>query len=218
MGRPAGGYYLDGKRIPSVTTIISRFKPAGGLIHWAWQQGVDGKDYRETRDKAADAGTIAHSMVEADIHGHQFNYGGVDAEVLARAEGAFQAYKEWKAQTNLRVAETEVSLVSREYRFGGTLDAMFIREKLSLGDWKTSNAIYPDYLIQLGAYALLWEEHYPERPIQGGFHLLRFNKADSPSDPVAFSHHYWSDLELAKKQFLLFREAYELDQRLSKLI
>ena len=200
MGRPSDGYKIDGERVPGVTTIISRFKPSGGLIHWAWQQGKDGKDYRETRDKAADAGTLAHDMVEADIYGAAYDASGADPLLVEKAMGAFNAYKEWKVQTQLEIAESEVTLLSATHRFGGTLDALFIRGALALGDWKTSNAIYADYLIQLGAYAILWEENYPTRPITGGFHLLRFNKPESASDPVSFAHHYWSNLDLAKQR------------------
>src|SRR5262249_49026942 len=157
--RPTGGYAIDGEKVPGVTTIINRFKPSGGLIHWAWQQGKDGKDYRETRDAAADAGTIAHDLVEADIYGATYEPPGIDHSILERALGAFNAYKEWKAQTNLEVAESELSLLSRVHRFGGTLDAILLKGLLALGDWKTSNAVYADHLIQLGAYAILWEEN-----------------------------------------------------------
>ncbi len=218
MGRPTDGYRIDGERVPGVTTIISRFKPSGGLIHWAWQQGRDGKDYRETRDAAADAGTIAHDMVEADIYGAAFDRTKYKPELLDKADGAFKAYQEWKQQTQLAIAEAEVSLTSAQHRFGGTLDALFVRGSLALGDWKTSNSIYADYLIQLGAYAILWEENYPERPIGGGFHLLRFSKQEHADDPISFTHSYWSDLEIAKEQFLIYRRAYDLDKRLSKLV
>lgn len=218
MGRPTDGYKIDGKRVPGVTTIIGRFKPSGGLIHWAWQQGRDGKDYRDTRDAAANAGTLAHDMVEADIYGQPFDASAYDPALVAQATGAFHAYQEWKQQTQLEVAESEVTLLSATHRFGGTLDALLVRGALSLGDWKTSNSIYADYLIQLGAYAILWDENFPDRPITGGYHLLRFSKVENPDDPVSFAHHYWSNLDLAKKQFLLYREAYDNDQRLSKLV
>jgi hypothetical protein len=218
MGRPTEGYKIDGERVPGVTTVISRFKPSGGLIHWAWCQGRDGKDYRETRDAAADAGTIAHDMVEADIYGAPFDASTYKPELISKAEGAFKAYKEWREQTQLDVAEAEISLLSKVHRFGGTLDALFVRGNLALGDWKTSNSVYADYLIQLGAYAILWEENYPDRPINGGFHLLRFSKQECQDDPVSFAHHYWSNLDLAKEQFLLYRRAYDIDKRLSKLV
>src|SRR5262245_51951473 len=56
-----------GRRLPSVTTILSRFKDSGALIHWAWSEGIEGRDYRETRSKAAVAGSLAHQMVEARL-------------------------------------------------------------------------------------------------------------------------------------------------------
>lgn len=218
MGRPKDGYQIDGQRVPGVTTIISRFKESGALMHWAWEQGKNGKDFRETRDAAADAGTCCHDMVEADIYGAPFDESPYKPETLVKAKGAFAAYQEWKQQTRLQVAEAEVSLLSRIHRFGGTLDALFISGKLALGDWKTSNAVYADVLLQLAAYQVLWEENYPDRPIEAGFHLLRFSKQKEADDPIHFSHHYWSDLSLAKTLFLLLREAYGLDKRLSKLL
>lgn len=218
MARPYTGYKIDGERVPGVTTILSRFKDSGGLIHWAWEQGRDGKDYRETRDAAANAGTCAHDMVECDIRGTAFDHTLYDSKILAHAVGAFNAYLEWKQQTNLKVLEPEVSLLSKTLKFGGTLDAIFIQGKLALGDWKTSNHVYLDYLIQLAAYKLLWEENHPDQPIEGGFHLLRFSKQEHPDDPVSFSHHYWSDLKLAERQFILLREAYANDLRLKKMV
>lgn len=218
MSRPYAGYQIDGEKVPGVTTILSRFKESGALMYWAWKQGTEGKDFRETKQAAADAGTLAHDMVEHDIYGQAFDLSGYDQATVQKAQGAFNAYKEWKQQTNLSIAEAECSLTSRHHRFGGTIDALFVQERLALGDWKTSNGIYADYLLQLGAYALLWEENYPDRPIEGGFHLLRFSKQADPSDPVSFSHHYWSQLDVAKEQFLHLLEAYKLDKRIKALV
>ena len=218
VGRPYKGYEIDGEKVPGVTTVIGRFKDGGGLYHWHWQQGRDGMDYRETKQEAADAGTLTHDMVEADIYGQPFDLTAYSETLIKKSQGAFNAYTEWKAQTNLTIAESEVSLLSRVHRFGGTLDALFIRGKLALGDWKTSNGIYPDYLLQLAAYQILWEENYPDRPIEGGFHLLRFSKANDDRDPVSFSHHYWSQLDVAKEQFLHLLAAYKLDRRIKALV
>ena len=131
----------DNTRVPGVTTIIGRFKESGGLIHWAWQLGIDGKDYREVRDTAAEAGTCAHTMVEAHIRKREFDPAPYSEEVLAKAKVSFGAFLEWADQTQLKPVESELSLVSEKYRYGGTLDAMLVKGKLSLGDWKTSNRI-----------------------------------------------------------------------------
>jgi hypothetical protein len=213
MPRPAGWqpYTLaDGTTCPSVTTIINRFKESGGLIHWAWAEGAAGRDYRMTRDAAANSGTIAHAMVESSIRGEKFTAPeDVDPDVIKRAAQAFGNYLLWAGQTRLKAIETECRLVSEKHRFGGSLDAMLISGKLSLGDWKTSDAVYQDYLIQLAAYGILWSENYPERPIEGGFHLLRFAK-DAPD----FVHYHFGDLKDAATAFLLMRELFDLDKRL----
>ncbi len=75
MARPKGGYKnKEGQRVPGVTTIIGRFKDSGGLMFWACEQGkaiergeID-KLY-DKRDEAAEAGTIAHALVEMHISG-----------------------------------------------------------------------------------------------------------------------------------------------------
>src|SRR5437899_12349786 len=113
MARPEGGYQIDGERVPGVTSVIGRWKDSGGLIHWAWEQGRAGKDYRETRDAAADAGTCAHAMLEADIYGATFDASSYKPDTIEKASGAFKAYQEWKQQTQLQIVESEVSLVSR---------------------------------------------------------------------------------------------------------
>lgn len=213
MATQKGGYFLkDGARVPSVTTIISRFKDAGGLIHWAWKCGMEGKDYREVRDQAADAGTMAHEAVEAWVHGTNFAFTG-DPEVCKRAETAFGAFLEWADQTQLRVTHTEIPLVSEKYGFGGTFDALLVRNRRAMGDWKTSGRVYPEYLVQVAAYGKLWEENFPDEPINGGFHLLRFDKEYGD-----FHAHYWGELDAAWRAFLHLRELYDINKELTKRV
>lgn len=220
MGRPSSGYEIDGEKVPGVTTILSRFKESGGLMYWAWQQGKDGKDFRDTSQKAADAGTCVHAMIEEDWHGTTFDRTKYPPEILEKADHAYKGYLRWKEQTQLRIIKPELTLVSKQYRFGGTLDALMVSGHLSMGDWKSSNGIYPDMLLQVaGGYAILWDEHFPDQPLQG-MELVRFSKPEHRDDPVSFHHHSYSAeiFPICKKQFLLLREAYENDKRIKKLI
>lgn len=243
MPTQAGGYRTrDGKRVPSVTTICNRFKESGGLIHWAWalsyeplmqarsllRNGANGStgaflaipdetfDYRAARDRAADAGTIAHEMVDSFVKGREFDPMVYDPALVELARPAFEAFREWAASSSFKAVETEVSLVSEIHRYGGTRDAILVNGKRAMGDWKTSNAIYPEYLLQLAAYAILDEE--AGNAIDGGFHLLKFSKQEKPDDPVRFAHFYWDQLDLAKRGFLLLREAYSIMSDLGKLV
>lgn len=221
MPTPKDGYFLkDGSRVPGTTTIISRFKESGGLLQWAFQQGKANKSHLyEEAQKAADVGTVVHAMVEMDVNGKgpieiadYFKAQLPDLEMQRKALSSFNAYKSWAKNFNVEIIAQETQLVSEQHRYGGTLDAIGIISDLRcLLDWKSSNAIYTDYLIQLAAYKNLWEENHPEQPITGGFHLLRFSKENGD-----FAHHHFPELNKAWRQFVIFREAYDNDKELKK--
>lgn len=198
-------YTTDQQRVPSVTTIIGRFKESGGLIHWAWQLGTEGKDYRAERDSAASSGTLAHAMIAAQVQGTAFDPGDAEPEMLERARAGFSAYETWASQSKLEVLDTEMHLVSEKYRYGGTPDAVgYVNGELCILDWKTSSAIYTDYLIQCVAYKQLWEENNPADPIAGGIHICRFSK-----EHADFEHrHFASELGQIWEAFELMRRLY----------
>lgn len=201
----------DGTVVPSVTTILGRFKDSGGLIYWAWQQGMDGKDYRETRDEAAAAGTLAHAMIEARIHDttHEADP-GTDPQVVEMALNAREQFDAWWSQHQIKLHTTEWRGVSERHRYGGTLDAIGeVGGELCLVDWKTSNGFYPDYLAQLAAYRELWNECNPASPIADLYYCCRFDK-----EHAEFAERKFSDLAPAWKYFLNCRESYELDKSL----
>lgn len=215
-GRPSKYRMKDGSPVPGVTTICDRFKEAGGLIHWAWSQGMEGIDYRRTRDDAGDSGTLAHDMIEAYIHGEERDAARddrYDPLILERARKALGNFQTWAEQTKLRITVTELPLVSEEHRFGGTLDALGeVMGKLCLVDWKTSSGVYTNYLVQVAAYVYLYEEHHPGVRLDA-VHLLRFDKEHD-----GFHHHQWgrSVIDDAWKYFLLARAMFDLDKRLKK--
>lgn len=195
----------DGRRVPSVTTILSRFKEAGGLMYWANQQGLEGRTLDEARAPAATAGTMAHELVEAHIHKRPLPELRGDADTTAKAYAAFATYRHWAEMYTPEIRHTEVSLVSQAHRFGGRLDAVGTNGEggLVLLDWKTSNAVYAEYLLQMAGYKILWEETYPDLPLVG-FHLCRFAKEQGD-----FSHHYFPSLTHESETFLLMRHLYE---------
>lgn len=220
-GRPKSGYYArDGKRVPGVTTILGRFKESGGLIQWAWQCGRDGLDINEERDRAADAGTCCHEMINAHLHGRSFEGSAYPLDTRRAAEHAFIAYLEWAEQSKLKVGDTEHSLVSEKHRFGGTFDATMIGENLRLLDYKTGGGIYTDHLVQVaGGYSLLWQEFFGDAVLHG-IDLLRISKPAAPDDPISFEHRHFSAevIPICQRYFLLLLEAYTLDKRIKGLL
>ncbi len=204
--------------MPGVTTIVGRFKDSSALMFWAFKQGKLGKErLYEEAEKAADIGTLAHEFVEMRLDGAtdeelQTHAKTLPEDMQGKAWSSYQSYLSWEKQSKLNIIQQEMPLVSEKYRFGGTPDAIGEMDgKLCLVDWKTSNSVYQDYLIQLAAYKQLWEENNPTQPLTGGFHLCRFAKEHGD-----FAHHYFPDLSEGWRMFELLREAYDIDKQLKK--
>lgn len=214
----------DGSRCPGVTTIIGRFKESGALINWAYKQGLDGKDMYETKQAAADAGTMAHSLIEAEIKQQVpaiMSAEGMkleESEWQARmdlAKQAHRAFQVWAGSVNLKIIHSEYPIVSESLRVGGLLDGVGeALGELTILDWKTSNKVYVDHLIQVAAYRELWNEAYPDRPATGA-HIVRFDKQFAN-----FGHHYYGaeTLKHAADAFRLMRELYDIDAFLKKAV
>jgi hypothetical protein len=215
---PTTDYRLqDGTRVPGTTTVISASLGwnKGALMHWAWEEGKAGRHYRETREAAADAGTLAHAMVDAHIRGVPFTMpSDVPGPVERLARLSYDAFRSWFDASRIELVETEMQLVSRAHRFGGTPDAVGrLKDQVALLDWKTSKAIYSEYLIQLAAYEHLWNVNRGEQ-ITGGIHVCRFDKGTG-----GFSHHWWPSeaLRPAWRAFLALRELYDLQRQMKAL-
>ena len=234
MPTPREGYRTaDGVKVPSVTTILGRFKDSGGLIKWAYKQGREHENLAMRKlpapahlydkvEEACQAGTIAHDMIESYVldgcaYGDHFmgtkeKYAEENPSVKDRARNAFSQFLKWLSNSRITVTHTEMGLVSEQHKFGGTLDAVGkdADGAIVLIDWKTSNAVYGDYLTQLAAYSLLLEEKQPELA-PTGYHLLRVAK-----ESADFAHHHYGDLTNEKRAFLLMRELYELVYKIEK--
>lgn len=214
QGRPVKGYRTaSGERVPGVTTILGRFKESGGLIHWAWKCGIDGINYRDARDKAASAGSIAHQWIDDHVHGQDLTeFPEASREDLDLAASGFDAFLEWFAQTRVQIIETETPLVSEEYRFAGTFDALAeIGGRLVLLDWKTSNATYSDYVCQLAAYRQLLRERGDDVATA---QLLRVGKQYADFHLHAYPA---GVLDMAWEFFRGARELYDIDKKLRKV-
>lgn len=215
-GRPDVYKTKNGKRVPSVTTITGRFKDSGGLIGWAHKMGLEGRDMREEKDDAATAGKVAHAWIDDTIHGRLltvFRDVEPDGDIIAAARKALSTFLVWKEQVHLEIIDTERPLISEELRFGGTYDAVgLVSGELALVDWKTSNAVYAEYVVQVAAYSKLYEENFG-RPL-GSCHLLRVGKQWGD-----FHYHYYplAILEQGWEAFRLMRRLYDIDAVLKKV-
>ena len=218
-GRPGAYTLASGTRVPSVTTITGARKAnVEGLLVWANELGKQGLSHRDVRQAAADAGTMAHAMVENAIHGREILEGipEADPQTIEQAQRGFQAWQDWSRVMAVDYVLTETPMVSEEYAYGGTPDAIgHVDGKLALLDWKTGNAVYPDAIIQMAAYRRLWNEVYGESrgPIEAHY-LLRFGKTHGDYHVHAYPNEV---ISMGWRAFLHLRELYELDKQLKKV-
>lgn len=196
----------DGKRLKGVTTILNVLnKPA--LVGWAYKQGKDNLPLYESRDKAANAGTLAHSFIEHHLKGlPEPSRDGLPKDVIDKAESCFLAFLDWERAHQFGMVQSELSLVSEIYQYGGTIDIGAIVNELGIVDIKTSKGVYFTMQVQISAYGNLWNEHFPDRPIKG-YHLLRLG------DQGDFAHHYWPNLD---KEWEVFKACLTIQRILDE--
>lgn len=226
-GRPKGGYTLaDGTKIPGVTTICGLLdKPA--LVGWAGKlcaeaghaagrAGEPVPAWRDVcygvRDKAAEAGTQAHTLFGAYLNGEPVP---IPPDGYGWLPGALQAYDNaitWLQGTGLRleVYSHERPLISEVHRFAGTPDAIAkdTNGVVHLADWKTGG-IYAEHIIQMGAYRALLADVEGIRV--SGVHLVRFSREHGD-----FAHHHFAS-DALDQGWEIFRRLLAIYEPLAEL-
>lgn len=149
----------DGTPVVGVTTALQELsKPA--LIFWSWNLGMQNIDYRKFRDKLGVIGTITHDMVLCHQKKTKPDLSEYSPEEIDLAENAFISYLEWEKNKVIEPILLEHPMVSEIFKFGGSLDCYAkIDGVLTLCDYKTSKAIYPEHFYQVSAYLQLLYEH-----------------------------------------------------------
>lgn len=170
-------YCKDKNQYPSVTTILSLLnKPA--LINWAVNATTDSirndfvvkkskipfttsnitlslekakRHHRALSKDAANMGSEVHSMIEKHFKGKDIPQKTNFREPIQKAFGAFQ---DWLNDFEVEAINSEIPFISAQWGgYGGTIDLVAeINGKNYIVDFKTSNAIYDDYVIQIAAY------------------------------------------------------------------
>ena len=163
----------NGKRflVPSVTQCIDLIDHSGPLTQWSANATVDalreqilpGQAYDEVQleaifeharfnfrriaKRAKSVGSLAHEWIKAYLKGER-----KEMPVNEQARNACQAAKAWLDEHFL-MCKAEMQVYSRKYKYAGTLDTVgYVDTWLSLVEWKTSAAIYPEYALQAAAY------------------------------------------------------------------
>lgn len=167
-------YKLDsGVRVPGVTTVLGILnKPA--LVKWANNLGLQGIDSNKYVDNLADVGTLAHKMILNYFNRVDTDTADYSPNQVELAENCLMSFWAWEREHDLVVIMAEVPLVSHRYNYGGTIDCYCnLDGKMTLLDFKTGKAIYPEMFYQLAAYKSLLTEI---AAVVGGTRILRIGR------------------------------------------
>ncbi len=161
-----------GHRLPSVTTILEGNLgwSARGLMYWAHGCGERGESIERARRDAMDGGTAAHELIDAEVTGRRANIpSNFPADLVDKGQRALDGFREWREQHEVILLASEEGMTHDALGFGGTIDqALVLDGEVTLSDLKTSKSIYPDVILQLAAYKILWDHLHPDQPIKQG--------------------------------------------------
>lgn len=172
-------YWLDGKPVQGVTTLIKGGLPAPQLVYWSArtvaEYVADNAEAVESlrdmgrnsmvaalkevpwtaRDRAGVRGTEVHALAEQLVHGEAVE---VPEHIAGHVEACARFLDTWQP-VGLVV---EKSVGHRAHWWAGRPDlvATLPDGRTALFDWKTAKGIYPETAFQLAAYshAEFWVE------------------------------------------------------------
>jgi hypothetical protein len=200
----------DGKRVPSVTTVLGILnKPA--LLDWAWKCGCDGVDYKAVRDNAADIGTLAHYLIMCHLKGQAPDTSDYSKDDIDKAETCLIKYWDWEKDNPIEPLLVEAPLVSEIHRFGGTIDCL-ARDShgdLVLIDHKTGKGIYSEMFYQLAAYAQLLSEQDQKWVVKSA-RILRIGRDANEGFEERLVYNWDRHFELFKHCLAVYRLQGEL--------
>lgn len=216
---PSNHTYTDdsGRRYKSVTSFISGFFPKFDSDTISKKVSVrDGvpqdeilKKWEDKRNKAANEGTMIHSMIEDHILGLEGQYNEPSDAVLKKANNGIKYYQNM-IKHGMTLVETEKIVFSPSMGVAGTIDLLMYEphgKTMDIIDWKSNEKIeftnhwrtglaalshlddcsYNKYAIQLNTYKyILQSEGYYDNVDEWQMTLVHLTE-DLASEITVFS-------------------------------
>lgn len=204
-----------GDTVPSVTTVIGKCDGwnKNVLMGWANKVGREqGVHHSKFVDSAGRAGTYSHALVESFLKGEEPpDKQGYTQEEITLGEQGFANFKDWLTHFDFELVASEHILVSEKLKTGGTLDIVArLSGDLCLLDFKTSNFVGQEQVVQVSTYKVIWDENYPRDRIKKAF-IIKVGK-----DDASFSWHQLGPKVMAAsvKAFKHWRALYDLEKEI----
>lgn len=161
-GLPVYEYY------PSSSWIAGYDYMPPGLLEWAKKNGVEAD---QIMLDAAARGSKIHHAIQKVIAGETlemdtlvFNgQSGKEEELTIDEWGVVKTFIDWNNEVKPVYLLSERTVISKKYRYGGTLDAVCkIGDNTYLIDFKTSKSVYTSHIVQISSYKQALIEDMPK--------------------------------------------------------
>lgn len=192
---------------------------------------------KEILEEAAEIGHLAHDWIERYIKTLLEDADDRRLELLAklpendRSASACIAACEWMVRHNVRWIATERKAFSLKHGYAGTMDGLArvdscddkaccpheFHDRLTLVDWKTSNYLYIEYLLQTAAYQQAFQEEIGTE-IEDRW-IIRLGKEDAEFDPWHMPGRalFEEDLQAFLNALALYRSVDALNDRVDTI-
>lgn len=176
-----------------------------------------GKEKAHSKElaKAADLGSQAHSLIEWTLKAGLMFEAGPSPKVSDKATWAFMAWEDWRKSVNLKPVYIEQNVWSDVFGYAGTMDLLaYVNGVLTVLDWKTGKAVYPEAHLQNAAYRNAVREMGHGDPQQGLIVRLPKTETDPAFEvveakPEKFMFPKFVDVLSVWKWFQIAEEKYQ---------
>ena len=219
---------------PSVTTLLRQVTPTSPwLIDWMLANGKEGAT--EKRDLAAAYGTFMHAEFERLIINRSYDFDSVPAvlmtymeqnnlpekfyfDSLVKIRKDVLAFAQLVKDYNVKPLAVEIGLVHPTYHFAGCVDLPCIMTNQKTGemfpaiiDFKSGRkGFYEDHELQLHLYKMMWNENFPDAPIE---RVFNFAPKDWRTKPTYNLKEQTNSVNAPKLPHLLALAAIEDEKR-----
>lgn len=203
-------YRRNGEYYPSVTSILNYF-PKNKYYH-DWLKDV-GHNSDIIAQKAAQEGTAVHKAIENLLLGKEIvwvendgftNYSLDVWKMILR-------FKEFWTKYKPELIASEYHLFSDNHKYAGTADLILkLNKEIWLIDIKTSNAIHTSHELQLGAYAVAWNETHSELVTRTGILWLKAATRGERKDSIQGKGWQLKEIDDIANNFIMFQKIFDI--------
>lgn len=165
------------------------------------------KAHQKKLREAGDIGSQIHAIIEWNLRKSLGQAVGKEPPITEEALWGYMAWEDWSRSVKLTPLFIESTIWSVVHKYAGTADLIGkVDGKLCVVDWKSSKgkAIYPEYKLQVAAYAKAIDE-MGHGPVESGIIVKLPKDKETPE----FVTETVSDLDEKFKVYLAVRELWQ---------